>query len=95
MPLMLLLLGTMSTGGVQAATAEPRGISFSLLGVVFPEQANKGVPLTASNKFYPPFLILSGLRPRDPQTGAVELVYTVKPATPFIVPPPLQRLEPG
>ncbi|NCG54504.1 fimbria/pilus periplasmic chaperone [Serratia fonticola] len=95
MPLMLLLLGTMSTGSVQAATAEPRGISFYVLRVVYPEQAKKGVTLTAYNKSEHPYLMQSWVRPMEPQTGDVELGDTGETATPFIVTPPLQRLEPG
>lgn len=92
--LLALLLGGLSIGNVRAATAEPRGISFYVLRVVYPEQAKKGVTLTAYNKSEHPYLMQSWVRAIDPQTGGVDFGATGEAPVPFIVIPPLQRLEP-
>ncbi|CAI1949725.1 Chaperone protein fimC precursor [Serratia fonticola] len=79
--------------GAQAAPAEQNGISFYVLRVIYPESAQKGVTLTAYNKSAHPYLMQSWVRPVDRLTGDVELSDGGQQKTPFIVTPPLQRLE--
>lgn len=74
---------------------EPQGISFYVLRVIYPEKAKKGVTLTANNKTPNVYLMQSWIQPVDPATGNVLLQHDGKKPMPFIVTPPLQRLEPG
>ncbi|WP_025123106.1 MULTISPECIES: molecular chaperone [unclassified Serratia (in: enterobacteria)] len=74
---------------------EPKGISFYVLRVIYPESERKGVTLTAYNKTDRPYLMQSRIRPVDPATGNVDMSEKGATATamPFIVTPPLARLE--
>lgn len=75
------------------AQAEPHGISFYVLRVIYPENASKGVTLTAYNKSSSPYLMQSWVRQVDLHTGNVELDDNKQTKAPFIVTPPLERLE--
>ncbi|WP_345827980.1 molecular chaperone [Erwinia sp. HDF1-3R] len=70
------------------------GISFYVLRVIYPQVEKKGVTLKAENKTDSPFLFQSFIRPVDPNTGGVDLNYSGESTMPFIVTPPLARLEP-
>lgn len=76
-----------------AEQGEPQGIAFYVLRVIYPEKDKKGVTLTAYNKSAKPYLMQSWIRPVDPASGDVDLHYTHTPKMPFIVTPPLARLE--
>ncbi|AHG18374.1 fimbrial chaperone protein [Chania multitudinisentens RB-25] len=79
--------------GAQSGPAQPKGISFYVLRVIYPASARKGVILTAYNNAAEPYLVQSWIRPVDPLTGNVDLVDTGTRKMPFIVTPPLARLE--
>ncbi|SNY79871.1 molecular chaperone [Enterobacter sp. CC120223-11] len=86
----------LSVGGVnfaQAAEENTPGISFYVLRVIYPEGDKQGVTLTAYNKTPASYLMQSWIRPVDLSTGDVDLNWKGKPAMPFIVTPPLSRLE--
>lgn len=91
-PLMWFMC-SLASAFVNAAEVEPKGISFYVLRVVYPESASKGVTLTAYNKSADPYLMQSWVRPMDHHTGDVELNHSGQTKTPFIVTPPLERLE--
>lgn len=91
-PFIWLLCGLLSTIA-NAAQTEPQGISFYVLRVIYPDSASKGVTLTAYNKSASPYLMQSWVRPMDPRTGDVELNHDGQAKIPFIVTPPLERLE--
>lgn len=74
-----------------ANNAEKAEIAFRVLRVIYPAAEKKGVTLTAYNKAARPSLIQSLIRPVDPATGDVDL--NDQSAMPFIVTPPLARLE--
>ncbi|HGM5491184.1 TPA: molecular chaperone [Serratia fonticola] len=78
---------------VNATQPESAGISFYVLRVIYPESANKGVTLTIHNKSAAPYLMQSWVRPVDQRTGDVELSPSRQTKAPFIVTPPLERLE--
>ncbi|MGP2426495.1 fimbrial biogenesis chaperone [Yersinia sp. 2538 StPb PI] len=88
----LLMLNSLS---VSANQAELKGISFYVMRVIYPEKASQGVALTVYNKSDQPFLMQSWIRSMDPQTGGVAPQGKVVTPMPFIVTPPLQRLEPN
>lgn len=69
------------------------GISFYVLRVIYPEGEKQGVTLTAYNKSPAPYLMQSWIRPVDPASGDVDLSWHGTPVMPFIVTPPLARLE--
>lgn len=71
----------------------PPGISFYVLRVIYPEGERQGVTLTAHNKSPAPYLMQSWIRPVDPNGGDVDLAWQGAPVMPFIVTPPLARLE--
>ncbi|WP_156293933.1 fimbrial biogenesis chaperone [Serratia oryzae] len=79
------------TTHAQAASATPQGISFQVLRVIYLESDKKGVTLTASNSNPYPYLMQSWIQPVDTATGNV--AEGKHPAMPFIVTPPLARLE--
>ncbi|VXC35904.1 molecular chaperone [Pseudomonas sp. 8O] len=99
----LLLTTAMATSPVQAAsvdssTAPPvqqphTGLSFSQLRIVYPAHASKGVSLKIHNTSDGAYLVQSWVRPVSPETGSVDLTWAGKPKMPFIVTPPLSRLE--
>lgn len=78
----------------QPSSLQPKGISFYVLRVIYPESAKQGVSLTAYNKSNAPYLIQSRIRPVDPASGNVDMDETGQPMMPFVVTPPLARLEP-
>lgn len=74
---------------------EPQGISFYVLRVIYPEKEKKGVTLTANNKTPNVYLMQSWIQPLDTTTGDVLLQHDGQTPMPFMVTPPLQRLDPG
>ncbi|VXC69913.1 Fimbrial chaperone protein [Enterobacterales bacterium 8AC] len=86
----MLLLCSLS---VLAAAPESTGLSFYVLRVIYSESDQKGVTLTVNNKSAAPYLMQSWIRPVDPNTGDVDLNYSGQQKMPFIVTPPLARLE--
>ncbi|HEN3242502.1 fimbrial biogenesis chaperone [Yersinia enterocolitica] len=89
-----LCLFTLFSGFAAAQTAPNKpGISFYVLRVIYPETEKKGVSLTAYNKSAAPYLMQSWIQPVDPVTGDVNMTNTDQGAMPFIVTPPLARLE--
>jgi len=86
----MLLLCSLSA---LAAAPESTGISFYVLRVIYPESAQKGVTLTVNNKSAAPYLMQSWIRPVDLNTGDVDLNHNGQQKMPFIVTPPLARLE--
>lgn len=76
------------------AESQSKGISFYVLRVIYPQEEKKGVTLKADNKTDAPYLVQSFIQPVDIYTGDVDLNYSGKPLMPFIVTPPLTRLEP-
>lgn len=81
------------SAGAQATPTGQPGISFYVLRVIYPEAEKRGVSLTAYNKSAAPYLMQSWIQPVDPETGDVNMAETDRPAMPFIVTPPLARLE--
>lgn len=71
-----------------------KGISFYVLRVIYPEIAIKGVTIKADNKTDSPYLFQSFIRPVDSTTGDVDLNDNGLSEMPFIVTPPLTRIEP-
>lgn len=90
--LIWLIYGLVSVT-THAAQFEPHGISFYVLRVIYPESASKGVTLTVYNKSENPYLMQSWVRPVDLRTGNVELNDNEQNKAPFIITPPLERLE--
>lgn len=79
-----------------ATSADPAGIAFYALRVIYPESERKGVTLTSYNKTASTYLMQSRIRPVDLATGNVDLREDEDASTtavPFIVTPPLARLE--
>jgi fimbrial chaperone protein len=73
---------------------EPPGIAFYVLRVIYPESERKGVTLTAYNKTDRTYLMQSRIRPVDLATGDVDMSdKDAATAMPFVVTPPLARLE--
>ncbi|ELI7922741.1 fimbrial biogenesis chaperone [Yersinia enterocolitica] len=75
------------------APANPGAISFYTLRVIYPESEKKGVTLTAYNKSAAPYLMQSWIQPVDLATGNVDMGNVGGSIMPFIVTPPLARLE--
>ncbi|WP_145540522.1 molecular chaperone [Yersinia alsatica] len=92
-PVILLLFSLSAVANSDIAAIDPKGISFYVLRVIYPESSQKGVTLTMDNKSAAPYLMQSWIRPVDEQTGDVDLNYNGQPKMPFIVTPPLARLE--
>lgn len=69
------------------------GISFYVLRVIYSEADKQGVTLTATNTSASPYLMQSWVRPVDSDTGDVDLRWYGNPIMPFIVTPPLARME--
>lgn len=88
--LCLLLIGIDQT---HAENKDSPGISFYVLRVIYTENDKRGITLTAYNKSPAPYLVQSWVRPVDPATGDVDLAWQGTPEMPFIVTPPLARLE--
>jgi fimbrial chaperone protein len=89
----LCLLLMTSTPLSVLASEEKAGIEFYVLRVIYPEAEKRGVSLTAYNKTGTPYLMQSLIRPVDPATGNVDMNDTGASPAPFIVTPPLERLE--
>lgn len=70
------------------------GISFQVLRVIYAESARDKGTLTVDNNTAHPYLMQSWVRPVDVQTGGVDGTWSGEPEMPFIVTPPLGRLEP-
>ncbi|MHA7845921.1 fimbrial biogenesis chaperone [Serratia sp. D1N4] len=87
-----LLTAYVSTVQAQAPTA-PKGISFYVLRVIYLESDKRGVTLTAHNTTSIPYLMQSWIQPVDPATGNPLMANKEHSAMPFIVTPPLTRLE--
>ncbi|MFC0227967.1 fimbrial biogenesis chaperone [Serratia aquatilis] len=90
---MLFICCLLSLFGAKAAVPGSTGISFHVLRVIYPESEQKGVTLTVNNKSAAPYLMQSWIRPVDPNNGDVDLSYNGQQKMPFIVTPPLARLE--
>lgn len=89
----LIALCLLVGGTGWAQTPSPSGIAFYVLRVIYPAGEKQGVTLTAYNKSSAPYLMQSWVRPVDPATGDVDLSWQGTPVMPFIVTPPLARLE--
>ncbi|MBN5204548.1 molecular chaperone [Serratia marcescens] len=76
-----------------AAKASPPGITFHVLRVIYSESEKNGATLTVRNNSPAPYLMQSQVRQVDPTTGGVDLTSPYSLAMPFIVTPPLSRLE--
>lgn len=70
------------------------GISFKVLRVIYAENAREKGTLTVDNNTAHPYLMQSWVRPVDMQSGGVDSNWSGKPEMPFIITPPLARLEP-
>lgn len=81
------------SGFARAEESSPPGIAFHVLRVIYPEAAKQGVSLTANNTTPDAYLMQSWIRPVDLKTGDVDLHWQGQPAMPFVVTPPLARLE--
>ncbi|MGK8665347.1 fimbrial biogenesis chaperone [Serratia marcescens] len=91
----LIVLWMLASGVGQAKaqdTSSP-GLSFQVLRVIYPEKEKQGVTLTVYNSSPATYLMQSWIRPVDPVTGDVDLHWRGTPVMPFIVTPPLARLE--
>ncbi|MEX9822041.1 fimbrial biogenesis chaperone [Providencia vermicola] len=89
----LTCLSLFSSAAVFAQENLSSGISFYVLRVVYNETDKQGVSLTAHNNSTSPYLVQSWIRPVDLETGNVNLDWQGTPIMPFIVTPPLSRLE--
>lgn len=89
----LLLCSLSFLTAPQAAEPDSTGISFYVLRVIYPESAKQGVSLVVDNKSADAYLMQSRVRPVDNQTGDVDLSEGGPAKMPFIVTPPLARLE--
>lgn len=90
--LIFFMTGTITLAHA-GSTSAPAGISFYTLRVIYPESEKNGVSLTAYNKSSSPYLIQSWIRPVDATTGDVEMNANGSKLMPFVVTPPLARLE--
>jgi len=92
--LLALWSGMSPAAAGNSVTREPPGIAFYVLRVIYPESERKGVTLTADNKTDQAYLMQSRIRPVDLSTGDVDMSDKVAAtAMPFVVTPPLARLE--
>lgn len=78
---------------IATRNSDPQGISFYTLRVIYPESEKKGVTLTAYNKTGNSYLMQSRIRPVDFATGNADMNIADKKRMPFVVTPPLARLE--
>ena len=69
------------------------GISFYVLRVIYTESEKQGAILKAYNKTSSPYLIESLISPVDQVTGDVHFKGELPQKMPFVVTPPLARLE--
>jgi P pilus assembly chaperone PapD len=92
--LVALYLSVVASAPLSAFAAEEnKGISFYVLRVIYPEAEKRGVSLKAYNKTGTPYLMQSRILPVDPATGNVDMNDKGTSPAPFIVTPPLERLE--
>lgn len=90
----ICLLATLAgLGTALAVTREPAGISFYVMRVIYPESAGKGVTLTAYSKASTSYLMQSRVYPVDLKTGGPDMAKSGMADMPFIVIPPLARLD--
>ncbi|EHH6605186.1 molecular chaperone [Escherichia coli] len=75
--------------------SERNGISFYVLRIIYNDGDKNGAALTIENKSSEPYLLQSLVRPVDLNTGDVDLNVSHSAVMPFIVTPPLTRLEAG
>lgn len=80
-------------GGVQAQTPSPEGISFYVLRVIYAQSDKQGASLTAYNKTPLPYLMQSRIQPVDLTTGDMATAVADQATMPFVVTPPLARME--
>lgn len=90
---MLILCSLSALAAAKAVAPESSSISFYVLRVIYPESAKNGATLNVNNKSADPYLMQSWIRPVAPDSGDVDLNYRGQPKMPFIVTPPLARLE--
>ncbi|MCI1897965.1 MAG: molecular chaperone [Enterobacter sp.] len=88
----LLLMGV-GASVFAAPESAPQGISFYTLRVIYSAHDKQGVSLAAHNNSPAPYLVQSWLRPVDNATGDVDLHWQGEPGMPFVVTPPLSRIE--
>lgn len=93
-PLVLIALLT-NTGTGWSQSGPSSGISFYVLRVIYQQSEKQGAVLTMYSKTGTPYLLQSWVRPVNHQTGDVDLDWRGAPASPFIITPPLSRLEPN
>ncbi len=93
MTLITLYLLVNSIGFTQAKDQSTQGISFYILRVIYPENQKQGVTLTIYNKSPNPYLIQSWISPVNQDNGDVDFNWRGSPIMPFIITPPLARLE--
>lgn len=91
----LLCLSFSLLPSLQAAEqeTEQRGISFYNTRVIYTATSLSGVTQTIYNQTTTPRLLQSFIRPVDAQTGDVDIDNVSNAAVPFIVTPPLTRLD--
>lgn len=91
--LITLYLFASSVGFSQAKDQDSQGISFYILRVIYPENEKQGVTFTIYNKSPAPYLVQSWIRPVNQTNGDVDFNWQGSPMMPFIITPPLARLE--
>lgn len=78
----------------QAKSSDAMGISFNFTRIVYSEKDSKGVVFKARNNNQEPLLIQAWGNHLNTDTGAIDDINN-NDDVPFIVLPPLQRVEPG
>ncbi|WP_025154728.1 fimbrial biogenesis chaperone [Morganella morganii] len=87
-PWLLSLLGVQ---GTLPANAQPqKGLQLSVMRVIYPEKAVQGITFAVTNNAPESYLIQSRVTPWDAKTSDDTTL-----ASPFIVTPPLKRLDAG
>ncbi len=90
-----LLAGCFMAMSAHAENQAPQGITFYVLRVIYMASDKQGAAITAYNKTSRAYLMQSRMRPQDTATGEVDNTSTGSTVVPFIVTPPLSRLEPN
>lgn len=91
----LFLLLAAAGYACHAADIPPQGLTFKNTRLVYPASAKGGVTLSVENNTRAPYLVQSWVQAADPSTGMPFMTEEHTPAAPFIILPPLKRLEPG
>lgn len=91
----LLLLLAIAGYACHAADNPPQGLTFKNTRLIYPASAKGGVTLSVENNTRAPYLVQSWVQAADPLTGQPFMAEEHSPRTPFIILPPLKRLEPG